>query len=105
MEVLQTSDSKYSSTSGSRFTALAAPDSENKTIAITDRTANLDEAACAILIDRFNFQGMSLYAPDYVAGCEVEFVGSASAWDMKDSTTKSCQSSRSVEEQISKLST
>lgn len=32
-----------------------------------------------------------------VVGCDVEFaVGSASAWDMKDSTAKSCQSSRST---------
>ena len=66
VEVLQDSNSKHSSTSGSRCTILRTPDADNKTIAIVDRTADLEEAARAILAARFNFQGKSPYAPDYV---------------------------------------
>lgn len=37
-----------------------------RTIAIVDRTANIEAAAKAIVAARFNFQGTSPYAPDLV---------------------------------------
>jgi acyl-CoA reductase-like NAD-dependent aldehyde dehydrogenase len=39
---------------------------EARTIAIVDRTADIEAAAKAIVMARFSFQGMSPYAPDLV---------------------------------------
>jgi acyl-CoA reductase-like NAD-dependent aldehyde dehydrogenase len=40
--------------------------SEARTVAIVDRSADIDAAARAIVTARFSFQGMSSYAPDLV---------------------------------------
>jgi hypothetical protein len=47
-------------------TAEVLSSSEARTIAIVDRSADIDAAARAIVTSRFSFQGMSPYAPDLV---------------------------------------
>lgn len=54
-----------STASCSRTNELLSP-TEARTIAIVDRTTDIDKAARDIVTARFGFQGMSPYAPDIV---------------------------------------